>query len=82
MWDQLKKIIKTSNDKAVIVEDGEPCFVVLTIQEYERLSSLEDGINSDRSVLKKEDNLEKANEELSSIEIDEGAKDDAERMIG
>ena len=40
MWDKLKKILKTSNEKAVIIEDGEPRYVVLSVDEYLRLTQL------------------------------------------
>ena len=40
MWDKLKKILKTSNEKAVIIEDGEPRYVVLSVDEYLRLTEL------------------------------------------
>ncbi|OGZ57194.1 MAG: hypothetical protein A3F94_01080 [Candidatus Spechtbacteria bacterium RIFCSPLOWO2_12_FULL_38_22] len=40
MWDKLKKILKTSNEKAVIIEDGEPRYVVLSVDEYMRLNEL------------------------------------------
>lgn len=39
MWETLKKILKTSNEKAIIIEDGEPKYVVLSIDEYMRLNS-------------------------------------------
>lgn len=38
MWDKLKEILKASNEKAVIVEDGEPKYVVLSVDEYLKLS--------------------------------------------
>ncbi|MEX0870144.1 MAG: hypothetical protein WDZ39_01825 [Candidatus Spechtbacterales bacterium] len=34
MWDKLKKILDISNDRAVIVEDGEPRYVILSVDEY------------------------------------------------
>ena len=38
MWEKLKKLLKTTNDKAIIVEDGEPRYVILSVDEYSRLS--------------------------------------------
>lgn len=38
MWETLKKILKTSNDKAIIIEDGQPRYVVLSIEEYTKLT--------------------------------------------
>lgn len=43
MWDQLKSIIRQTSDKAVIIEDGEPRFVVLTVKEYNRLHDIVEG---------------------------------------
>lgn len=39
MWEKLKKLLKTTNDKAIIVEDGEPRYVILSVDEYSRLTS-------------------------------------------
>ncbi len=39
MWEKLKQILKTENDKAVVVEDGEPKYVILSIEEYMKLVS-------------------------------------------
>lgn len=43
MWDKLKEILKASNEKAVIVEDGEPKYVVLSVDEYLKLSQGKSG---------------------------------------
>ena len=51
MWDQLKNIIRETSDKAVIIEDGEPRFVVLTVKEYNRLHDIVEGkINTNSDV--------------------------------
>jgi len=39
MWESLKKILKTSNEKAVIIEDGQPRYVVLSVEEYLKLNN-------------------------------------------
>ena len=108
MWDQLKNIIRQTSDKAVIIEDGEPRFVVLTVQEYNRLRDILEGA-TDNSVPSlqehpqqsvenpeqtqntepkdqsqqshQEQDYELANKELSSLEIDESARDQAEKML-
>ncbi len=72
MWSQLAKIIRSDRDKAVIIEDGEPKYVVLTIGEYNRILGEQEQ--------KKEENYEKLNEELSDIEIDESAREEAKRI--
>ena len=104
MWDQLKSIIRQTSDKAVIIEDGEPRFVVLTVQEYNRLYNAAEGRvdarnekqaeqeqpsvdkttpYEDRGVENNEyqdQDFEKVNEELS-LEIDEQARQQAEKML-
>src|SRR3989338_9429831 len=50
MWDKLKKILKTSNEKAVIIEDGEPRYVVLSVDEYMRLNELVQPIQNQSQV--------------------------------
>lgn len=101
MWDQLKSIIRQTSDKAVIIEDGEPRFVVLTVQEYNRLYNAVEGrvdasnekqaeqeqtpATSVDSATNYEDepqdqDFEKVNEELS-LEIDEQARQQAEKML-
>lgn len=37
MWKSLKQILRDSNDKAVIIEDGEPRYVILSFDEYMRM---------------------------------------------
>lgn len=34
MWDKLKQILNISNGRGVIIEDGEPKYVILSIDEY------------------------------------------------
>lgn len=41
MWDQLKSVIRSKNDKAIIIEDGKPLFVVMNMEEYVRLTEQE-----------------------------------------
>ena len=38
MWDKLKKILQVSNDRAIIIEDGEPRYIVLPVDEYLKMS--------------------------------------------
>ncbi|OGZ61533.1 MAG: hypothetical protein A2932_01245 [Candidatus Spechtbacteria bacterium RIFCSPLOWO2_01_FULL_46_10] len=37
MWESLKKILKDSGERAIIVEDGAPRYVLLSVDEYMRL---------------------------------------------
>ncbi|MEX2145133.1 MAG: hypothetical protein WD712_02030 [Candidatus Spechtbacterales bacterium] len=38
MWDSIKKLLKTNKDKAVLMENGEPKYVILSVDEYLKLS--------------------------------------------
>lgn len=37
MWDKLKKILQISGGRGVIIEDGEPRYVILPVDEYIQL---------------------------------------------
>lgn len=74
MWDELKHILRSTHDKAIIVEDGKPRYVVMSVEEYSRLQGQPEGQGEERS-------YEEANEALSSIEVDEEAKGEARGAI-
>lgn len=40
MWEKLKNILQTTKDKAIVIEDGEPRYVILSVDEYLRMSQL------------------------------------------
>lgn len=37
MWSSIKALLKDNTTKCVIVEDGEPAYVVLSFEEYQQL---------------------------------------------
>src|SRR3989344_2301840 len=37
MWSSLKKLIRSHQDRAIVIEEGEPRYVILSIEEYRRL---------------------------------------------
>lgn len=50
MWSSIKSILKDNTTKCVIVEDGEPKYVVLSFEEYQQLQkSGNSGIVGDNS---------------------------------
>ncbi len=55
MWDQLKSILHSSNEKAIIIEDGKPTFVVMSIEEYLKLQ------DKDKKNLQNNNNTDKNN---------------------
>lgn len=50
MWSDLKSILKDGKTKCVIIEDGEPRYVVILFEEYQHLQgNKKDSIVSERS---------------------------------
>ncbi len=43
MWSHLKTILKDKNTRCIIIEDGEPKYIVLPFAEYQHLQSIKDG---------------------------------------
>ena len=68
MWEQLKNIIQSSSDKAIVIEDGKPKFVVLTIEEYEKMQ-------------KKAQTTPEQSYESANFEIDQSAKQEADDLL-
>ncbi|MEX2008498.1 MAG: hypothetical protein WD850_03345 [Candidatus Spechtbacterales bacterium] len=68
MWDSLKQLLRQSGEKAVIMEDGEPRYVVLTVSEYLRMRDGDDvpeqADELSRQAAKDE---EEPNEEISAL---------------
>lgn len=77
MWDELKHILRSTHDKAIIVEDGKPRYVVMSVEEYARLQEQSEGQKEAGGA----HSYEEANEELSSIEVDEEAKSEVRGAI-
>lgn len=77
MWEELKSILRDAHDKAVVVEDGKPRYVVLSVEEYARLrDGAERGLQEANEALS-----EAVNDEFSSVEIEESAKQEASEAI-
>ena len=36
MWDQIKKILKKTKGTCIIVEDGQPAFVIMPFDDYQK----------------------------------------------
>ena len=87
MWEQLKNIIQNSSDKAIVIEDGKPKFVVLTIEEYEKMLCCAQGLNKKKQGCDSNDSCQQsesydnANKELSAVEIDQTAKQEADDLL-
>ena len=41
MWSAIKTILKNKTDKCLIIEDGEPKYVILPFEEYQQLQKNE-----------------------------------------
>ena len=58
MWQDLKSILKDGKTKCVIIEDGEPRYVVIGFEEYQQLQGdKKDNIVSERSGEGREENF-------------------------
>lgn len=79
-WENIKNIIRTPQDKAIVIEDGEPRFVILTIEGYTQLQNTSGQSQSEQTQPAIED-FEAGNKELSSLDIDDATQEDAEKMI-
>ena len=67
MWDKIKKLMQKSNSKLIIVENDQPSYVVLSIDEYE---SLLEGSQ-----------IEKANQEIIELRAAESQETKIEEPI-
>lgn len=77
MWEELKAILRDASDKAVVVEDGKPRYIVLSVEEYTRLrDSAERGVEEANEALS-----EAVHDQFSSVEIEESAKEEANEAI-
>jgi hypothetical protein len=38
MWESIKQLLKTDKDKAVLMENGKPKYVILSVEEYLKLN--------------------------------------------
>lgn len=67
MWNSIKSILKDNKTKCVIIEDGEPKYVILPFLEYQQLQKSEDHIILDEDKANSEIQ-EEANASAISIE--------------
>jgi len=49
MWSSIKSILKDNKTKCVIIEDGEPKYVILPFEEYQQLQKSENHSILDQS---------------------------------
>lgn len=60
MWNKIKKILSKQGDKCIIVEENQPTYVVMKLEDYEKLSD-----NSQVS------EVEKANRDVAEWKAEE-----------
>ena len=70
MWNSIKSILKDNASKCLIIEDGEPKYVVLSFQEYQQLQG-----NEKNSIVEENFEEEKVNGEIQEFQTE---KEEAE----
>jgi len=60
MWNKIKKILSKEGGKCIIVEENQPSYVVMKLDEYEKMSD-------NNSVLK----TEEVNRDIDSLKAEE-----------
>ena len=73
MWNSIKSILKDNTSKCLIIEDGEPKYIVLSFEEYQKLQGSEKN-----SIVEENFEEEKANGEIQEFQTE---KEEAE-VIG
>ena len=61
MWNSIKNLIKSNNERFIIIEDGEPKYVIMAYSEYQQLQN---GSNS--SIVAKSE-IESINGEMQDV---------------
>lgn len=46
MWEKIKKILQKEGGKCIIIEDNQPTYLVMKIEDYEKTSKIEE-VNRD-----------------------------------
>ena len=46
MWKKIKKILQKEGGKCIIIEDNQPTYLVMKIEDYEKISKIEE-VNRD-----------------------------------
>lgn len=62
MWESIKKILKKNSGTCIIVEEGEPAYVVLPFSDYQNLLEKEP---FKKEGMSEQDLLEKINQEIN-----------------
>jgi len=73
MWSHLKTILKDKNTRCIIIEDGEPKYVILPFEEYQHLQSAKTGAILKENSANKEwqEAAESENDYASSVNIED-----------
>jgi len=64
MWERIKKILQKEGGKCIIVEENQPTYVVMRMEDYERAGS-------DQSSEKKGTEMEEVNQSLDEWKAEE-----------
>jgi len=69
MWKTIKKLLQKTDGKYIIVEENKPKYVIMGMEEYEKLL----GISKEKSSDENEDfsEIKKVNEEIEKVKSEE-----------
>ena len=74
MWETIKKTLQKGGGRCIIVENGQPVYVVMSMKDYDNL--LDAGQYEDR-----DKNTEQANRDIEEWKLSEGQEPDIEDVI-
>ncbi|TSC53263.1 MAG: hypothetical protein LiPW39_374 [Parcubacteria group bacterium LiPW_39] len=69
MWNEIKQILKKNIGTCIIVEEGKPAFVILPLEDYEKLLNERQGISflgKNKEGSGEQEILEKINQEITN----------------
>lgn len=69
MWNEIKQILKKNIGTCIIIEEGRPAFVILPLEDYEKLLNERQGIpflEKNKEGSGEQEILEKINQEITN----------------
>ncbi|MCD6284193.1 hypothetical protein J7J12_03005 [bacterium] len=79
MWETIKRLLQKTDGKYIIVEEDKPKYVIMGIEEYEKLL----GISRERNSYDDKDfsEIKKVNEEIEKVKSEEKREPDTGEII-
>ncbi len=70
-WEELKKIISSSDNKVIIVEDGKPVYVLMSFDYYQKHFESIDGKNKENYEGEKDERKTEKEDKRGELTIDD-----------